>query len=136
MCLESGQYNSLYVSLSMSSDIEGTTRNQSATHEWHKLRQNRITASKLKCVCCLRSNFESLASQLLTSRNVTTAAMKYGMDNEPGAAKTYAKSFGRNVYHVGFVINPSCFFIGASPDRHVYDPDIEDNPCGLLEINA
>jgi hypothetical protein len=129
-------YNSLFVCQTMCRDYEQLTRSQSATEEWHRLRKNRITSSNFKKVCCRRGNFESLASTLLSSRSVTTAAMKYGLDNEPVAAETYGTIFGRNVYRVGLVLNPSCFFLGASPDRRVFDPDVTGDPWGLLEIKC
>lgn len=47
----------------------------------------------------------------------------------------YADQFGRAVYPVGFVINPSLPHLGCSPDRRVYDPSKID-PWGLLEIKC
>ncbi len=34
------------------------------------------------------------------------------------------------------MLNPSCFFLGASPDRRVFDPDVMGSPWGLLEIKC
>jgi len=129
-------YNSLFVSDVTSREFEELTRCQSSSDEWHRLRKNRITASTFKRVCSRKANFEALATDLLSSRRVTTAAMKYGTENEPVAAELYARSFGRNVFSVGFVVNPSCFFLGASPDRRVYDTEEEVNKWGLLEIKC
>ena len=117
-------YNSLCVSHSMSVEFEEATRGQSASEEWHKLRRCRITASNFKRICSRRGDFESVAASLLTSRSVTTAAMKYGIENEPVAAEVYARTFGRNVHRVGFVINPSCCFIGASPAGEYLIPSL------------
>ena len=61
--------------------------------------------------------------------------MQHGIDHEPIAAEQYAKTFGRNIYRVGFVINPTCAYLGCSPDRRVYDPDATP-PYGLLEIKC
>ncbi|ESO95568.1 hypothetical protein LOTGIDRAFT_175144 [Lottia gigantea] len=40
-----------------------------------------------------------------------------------------------NVYASGLVINPSCSYLGCSPDRKVYDPTANP-PYGLLEIKC
>lgn len=64
-----------------------------------------------------------------------TAAMRYGIQHEDEAANQYADQFGRVVYPVGFVINPSLPHLGCSPDRRVYDPS-ENDPWGLLEIKC
>lgn len=87
-------------------------------------------------MCSRRSDFEALASQMLNNRNIQTAAIKFGIENEPVAADLYAKTFGYNVHRVGFVVNPSCFFLGCSPDRRVYDPDNDSASWGLLEIKC
>lgn len=127
-------FSSLEVSGAMSREFEEATRSQSSIEDWHRLRKNRITASKFKRICSRRSNFDSLATQFLSNRTVTTSSMRFGIENEPVAAEMYAKDFGRNVYRVGFVINPTCSFLGASPDRRVFDPDV--NEWGLLEIKC
>ena len=36
---------------------------------------------------------------------------------------------------VGFVVNPSAFHLGCSPDRRVYDPDATD-AHGLLDVKC
>ena len=43
--------------------------------------------------------------------------------------------FGRDVYKVGFIINPSLPHLGCSPDRRVHDAS-ENLPWGLLEIKC
>ena len=61
--------------------------------------------------------------------------MKLGMQLEPSTAETYSRTFGRNTYEVGFVINPTAFHLGCTPDRRVYDPEAEEG-YGLLEIKC
>ena len=79
--------------------------------------KNHSTASNFKRVYSRCSNLESLDDQLQISRHVVTVAMRFGNENEHIVAETYAKSFGRNVYRVGFfVINQSCPFLGCSSD--------------------
>lgn len=55
--------------------------------------------------------------------------------HEDDAANKYADKFGRAIYPVGFVINPSLSHLGCSPRRRVYDPS-ENEPWGLLEIKC
>lgn len=59
-----------------------------------------------------------------------TAAMRYGIQHEDEAAQ-----FGRAVYPVGFVINPSLPHLGCSPDRRVCDPS-ENEPWEFQEIKC
>jgi YqaJ-like viral recombinase domain len=56
-------------------------------------------------------------ARVYESRNIQTAAMKYGIEHEDEAAEAYANQTGRRVHRVGFVINPTCTFLGCSPDR-------------------
>ena len=132
----SDKFHSLQVSVTESTEYEVATRSQAISDQWHKLRKNRITASVFKRVCSRRGDHDTLASTLLATRCVTTPAIKFGIEKEPVAAQLYSSGFGRNVYQVGLVINPSCSFLGASPDRRVYDPDVPSDPWGLLEIKC
>jgi YqaJ-like viral recombinase domain len=85
-------------------------------------------------ICSCRASFEKLTENLTATKLVQTAAMKYGIDNEPIAAKVYARTFARNTHSVGLVINPTVFFIGYSPDRRVHDED--GCEWGQLEIEC
>ena len=61
--------------------------------------------------------------------------MTYGIEHEEEVAQQYVQQFGRNVFPVGFVINPSLPHLGCSRDRRVYDAT--ENPSwGLLEIKC
>lgn len=128
-------YESLSVTVQQSREYEKLTREQSLTKDWHRLRKYRITASGFKNVCSRRKDFESLSDRILNGKVIQTAAMKYGILHEDEAAQLYAREFGRDVYKVGFVINPSVHHLGCSPDRRVYDPS-EESPWGLLEIKC
>lgn len=86
-------------------------------------------------VCSRKSDFAALASRLLKSKNIMTAQVKYSIENEPVAAKTYSEINGHSVYLFGFVINPSCPYLATSPDRKVFDPNATPQ-FGLLEIKS
>ena len=128
-------FDSLRVTEEQSQDYERQTREQSFSKDWYRLRNYRLTASNFKSVCSRRKNFETLADRLLRGSKIQTAAMKYGIEHEDEVAQFYAEHFNRDVFKVGFVINPSVPHLGCSPDRRVYDPS-ESSPWGLFEIKC
>ncbi len=128
------KFSGLIVSVNQAAEYEMATRQQSNSNEWHKLRMDRITASQFKRICSRKSDFEKLAASLRQKKFIQTSAMKFGLENEPVAANVYARTFAKNVFTVGFVINPSVCFLGCSPDRLVYDGECEE--WGLLEIKC
>lgn len=132
---EQSFFNGLHVNSKTAGEYEKNTRCQSTSTLWHKLRAGRLTASNFKSIVTRRGNNEKLVQQLLRTKNFQSAAMKHGIEYEPIAAESYASTFKRNVYCVGFVINPSAPHLGASPDRQVYDSQ-HPNPFGLLEIKC
>ena len=62
-------------------------------------------------------------------------AMKEGRIRELHAAVVYAgiMNNGVNLYPCALVISPYAFWIAVSPERKVYNPDLQP-PYGLLEI--
>lgn len=86
-------FSSLEVSESMSREFEEATRSQYSTEDRHRTHRNRITDSKFKQICSRRSNFDSLASQLLCNRTVTMSCMSFGKENELVAAEINAKDW-------------------------------------------
>lgn len=64
---------------------------------------------------------------------------RYGISNEPIAAKRYEEvlqNMGHDVTvaHCGLLVNPAFPWLGASPDRLVYDP--AEGSYGVLEIKC
>ena len=112
-------------------EYEEQTREQSASKDWHRLRKHRLTASNFKQICSRRKDYEMLLARLLNCKVVQTAAIKYGIEHEEEAAQQYVQQFGRKVFPVGIVTNPSLPHL----DRRVYDAT--ENPSwGLLEIKC
>ena len=126
--------DSLRISVEQASTIEQETRDQSQNPFWHELRKRRLTASKFKRVCSRKSDFEGLVGQL-KKKPIQTTAMKYGLEHETDTAQSYVSTRFVNVYRTGFVINPGCPYLGASPDFLVYDPS-RNEVFGLLEIKC
>ncbi|XP_078700043.1 uncharacterized protein LOC144926880 [Branchiostoma floridae x Branchiostoma belcheri] len=128
-------YLGLHLTLSQAHEVEENTRDQSHNKIWHDVRKHRLTSSIFKQVCSRKKDHSSLAQRFLSAKNIQTAAMKFGIEHEPEAAKLYAEVTGNNVYLSGFAINPSAPHLGASPDRKVYEHNATD-PHGLLEIKC
>lgn len=69
-----------------------------------------------------------------------TPCNRYGITNEPVAARRYVevlRSLGHNaiVTCCGLLVDPTTPWLGASPDRVVFDPT-EDPPHGIVEIKC
>lgn len=65
---------------------------------------------------------------------------RHGTTNEPRAIQRYVhvmEHLGRSVVvsTCGLMVRPSCPWLGATPDRVVYDPR-EDPPLGLIEVKC
>jgi len=126
----------LVVSSEQSVKFEKETRPQSECAQWFALRQTRLTASKVGMICKRRKDHEKLCDQLRRKFHATRV-MKEGTIREPHAAVVYAGIMNNsvNLYPCGLVISPYAFWIAASPDRKVYNPDRQP-PYGLLEIKC
>lgn len=75
-----------------------------------------------------------------TSLNGVLNVCRYGTTNEPKAVQRYIalmEHLGRpvTVNTCGLMVRPSCPWLGATPDRVVYDPQ-EDPPFGLVEVKC
>ncbi|XP_045178965.2 uncharacterized protein LOC123538734 [Mercenaria mercenaria] len=121
-------------------DIEHTqedTRVQRKSPLWYEIRKHRITASVIGRIYKRKKDDESLAKQLKSTRDVTTAAMRRGIASEEIAARKYAEALLNriNLYPCGVVVNFWAPWIAATPDRKVYNPT-RNPPFGLLEIKC
>ncbi|XP_061190100.1 uncharacterized protein LOC133197943 isoform X2 [Saccostrea echinata] len=130
-------FTSLKVSEVQSQEIEQCTRFQSQYPKWHKIRRDRITASKAGEIAKRRADGEKLADRLKSTRHVQTAAMKRGIECEDVAAQAYSEKMDNevNIFPCGVIVNPYCHWLAATPDRKLYMPS--RNPSyGLLEIKC
>lgn len=97
--------------------------------DWFAARCARVTASHVKDVMDLTKAMKPTAKreaylmQILTERmtgrveeSYVTAAMQWGIDQEPMARAAYEVATGLVVDTVGFVIHPTIQWAGASPD--------------------
>lgn len=110
------------------------------TPEWYAARLGRATASKFSDVMAktrsgysaTRSNYRAeLVAEILTGQQAdqfTTAAMQWGIDNEPVARLQYELLTGNEVTETGFWLHDD-LEAGASPDGFI-------GADGLIEIKC
>ncbi|XP_072264470.1 uncharacterized protein [Pyxicephalus adspersus] len=129
--------------------IESHTRGQRNNPDWHKWRQNRITASMAHQISHSRfANQKTtdipqsyLKAILGTGPKVQTAAMSWGIKNEKCAVRNYEKQALKNkgrevqVEDCGLFIHPTKNWLAASPDGIVKDKITGENVC-ILEVKC
>ena len=135
---------SLQISDDKAREIERNTREQRLSSLWFSVRQYRITSSLFGNILTRRATTppDSLVLHIIQSKSFSTAATRYGIENEQVALKeylAYQQSHGHPELAVsasGFLINPAYPFLGASPDGAVYDPSSAQQPFGFVEIKC
>ncbi|CAN8014668.1 unnamed protein product [Ixodes persulcatus] len=107
---------------------------------WQEARSNRLTASRFGQVDARDEWTQKGLENLIEPKDLyRVRAVQYGRNNEGATCDRYGsvmKSWGHNVslQHCGLVVHPSCPWLGASPDRLVYDP--EELTYGVLEVKC
>jgi putative phage-type endonuclease len=109
---------------------------------WVRERIGKLTASRMGDVMAMTkagkpseartAYLKQLVAERMTdsaAENYVTAAMQWGIDNEPAAAEEYEAITGEIVVPAPFIPHPTIEHFGASPDRLV-------NADGLIEIKA
>lgn len=118
--------------------LEKATREQSKCELWLTSREPLLTASQFGNVVNRKSNFkdDQIVAFFTAGRgSFATAAMKFGMDHENQACKKYEDLHPNCIlFLVGLVVNPGLPFMGASPDRVVYDSELME--FGLVEVKV
>lgn len=110
--------------------------------EWFEARRGFVGASAINDVMSVtKSGGEAATRRNLRARIIaerltgicadsfTSAAMQWGIDNEPIARAAYEVATGNEVEQVGFILHPSIKMTGASPDGQIADD-------GLIEIKC
>ena len=140
------QVEVLIKTLTLSEDerrsVESNTREQSQCREWHTSRKHRLTASNFGKVLT-NSKPEGLVKQILYPQDIShIPAIVWGREKEAAAESTYTEYHRKNgnggviVSKIGFLVSETHPFLGASPDRCVYDPTSPNDPYGFLEIKC
>ena len=132
--------NNVKVSINQCLEIEKATRSQSSSKLWFKQRQLRLTASNFgNIIKRKKADVSKLTNRLSTTCDSLhhLKAIRFGKENENVAAQLYVKyqnshgSSGTKVFNCGLFINPQFPWLGASPDRLVYDPNATPSTGGL-----
>lgn len=120
--------------------LEASTRDQGNSTLWHSARSVRLTSSHFGDVICRKkTDVTKLVDSMLNLKDIShLPAVTAGREMEDTVANYYKIHKNRNecpgteIYCSGLVVNPQYPWLGASPDRIVYDPT--SNPCiGGLE---
>ncbi len=132
--------DSVKVDLESAFKIESSTR----SHTWFNHRQYRLTASNFgKVLKRKKQDCSKLVNAMITNapKNLNVSSLRYGCENEAPVANYYVQLQERNghagiqVFPCGLVVNPKYSWLGASPDRIVFDPT-SNPPYGCLEIKC
>ncbi|XP_064475650.1 uncharacterized protein LOC135389544 [Ornithodoros turicata] len=122
-------------------DLEKNSRQQSTSATWNEARNRRVTASNfgtiLKRTTWTRRGLDNLFRRKDLSR---VRAVQYGISNEAAAVQRYRPvmcSVGHDValLSCGLFVDPATPWLGATPDRIVFDPT-ERSPHGVLEVKC
>ncbi|CAN8023680.1 unnamed protein product [Ixodes persulcatus] len=121
-------------------ELELNSRQQARSTCSQEARSNRLTASRFGQVDARDEWTQKGLENLIEPKDLSRVrAAQYERNNEGAACDRYSsvmKSWGHNVsvQHCELVVNPSCPWLGASPDRLVYDP--EGLTYGVLEVKC
>jgi len=96
---------------------------EQGTYEWHELRLNRITSSRVADI--FKKDNLSLIDEMIAERvlmevpedGYVSEAMQWGKEHEDEAAQEWAKRTGCVAEQVGFCTNDIYDYIAMSPDR-------------------
>lgn len=107
------------------SDIEKSTKLQSESKDWFMYRSGRITASRAKDICTVKS-YDSNISLLKTicypsTKQFNSAATDWGKIHEIDGRNAYIEKLKNDHINFSFtisglIINPNFPYLGASPD--------------------
>ena len=136
--------NSLRVTPERGREIERLTREQRNSPMWFDVRRHRLTASMFGEVMRRKTGTppDSLVLRILEHKHFTSAALEWGIKNEPVAIQKYVEMQlvcghdGLSAFPSGFIISESYPFLGATPDGSVYDPSCREQPYGFLEVKC
>lgn len=116
--------------------------------EWIRQRIGHLTASRMAAAMSFtKSGADSaerrkLKIDILTERladaaveHYVSAAMQWGIDNEPAARSAFEDSTGLIVMPAGFVVHPSIEFFGASPDGLVGSDALFEAKCPTTQTH-
>lgn len=120
----------------MARKVEGATRDQSSSKEWHKFRKPLIISSHFRAVFHVCSpDLEVRLADGIMQGNIQMAAMKRGQAMKPLAIREYCRAKNKNYSPLGFVDHPGAPELRSSTDGLIYDPT-ERPPSASRRLNV
>ncbi|KAG0435364.1 hypothetical protein HPB47_018531, partial [Ixodes persulcatus] len=125
----------------LASQLEKNSRQQSKSAVWKAARRNRLTASAFGNVKTRQAWTTDGLRNLTSDKDLSKVrAIKHGITHEPDAVKEYGKVLRRLGHDIqvsccGLFVDPASPWLGASPDRVVFDPT-EAVPHGVVEVKC
>ncbi|CAN7998184.1 unnamed protein product, partial [Ixodes hexagonus] len=132
---------SLLVTSTEAALLERNTRQQAKSPLWKAARQTRLTASSFGEAATRESWTLKGLANLTSSKDLSRVrAVRHGIKYEPVAVQRYEsclRALGHDVqvFPCGILVRPECPWLGASPDRVVWDPT-EATPHGVVEVKC
>ena len=129
------------IDLQVAQALEGRTRQQSHCKEWTILHQCVLTSSNFGKVFHNKEPSDSFMHSIFDGNLGNITSIQHGRRFEKSAASAYIekKKADGQVVHLrdcGLVLHPHFQFLGASPDRVVFDTSVVDDQLGLLELKC
>lgn len=130
-------------SLEAAQKIEQATLGQNDCQQWHEERKFRLTSTAAHSILKRQRNFENLAKEFLRNKTLIEQPlfiqerMRHGLIYEPVAREKYSTVMQFKlkrkveVRETGLVIQPSIFWLAASPDGLAYDGEY-----GIIEVKC
>ncbi|KAH7941471.1 hypothetical protein HPB49_014186 [Dermacentor silvarum] len=121
--------------------LEKDSRQQAKSATWHQERRLRVTSSNFGVVLNRKEWTVKGLQNLTAARDLSrVAAVNYGIKMEPLAAQRYEDALRRlghapTVSTCGLLVNPAFPWLGASPNRIVYDPTEQSYWCSRDHVS-
>ena len=139
--LQTAEVTEVSVSASQAKTVEEKTRGQAKSRLWFRMRTGRITASKLKAVCCTDPAMPSISLIMSICHpelsKFSTKATQWGCEHESVAQEKYKTMYQPlhnrfSLTESGLFIHPDYPFMGASPDGLVSCLCCGEGVCSIL----
>ena len=108
----------LPITLDDAIEIEKNTVRQFDSQEWIDQRKKKLTASNFAKVVKRKKDVnEKFLKSIFDPKQFTSAATSYGIANEVKTKEKYTDKYtSMHLHDCGLVVNPSFYFLGATPD--------------------
>ncbi|CAN7940433.1 unnamed protein product, partial [Ixodes hexagonus] len=92
------------------------SRQVSSHYRWHEERKFRVTSSSAHSIRVRQKPFMDLARQMVNKKPFSTAATRYGLQNEGRARKALENELKAPILETGLLVLPEQPWLACSPD--------------------